>query len=89
MIIITNKTGYDFKGDLSGLVDGIVDSVRRDVGLAGDIVSIDLVDFCHSYGNGSYDFIVTTTDGKAFVLVTDTHDVDYNNVVYIDANRIA
>ena len=87
-MLVSNKTGYDFKGDLSGLVDGIVDSVR-DAGLAGDIVSIDLVDFCHSYGNGCHDFVVTTTDGKAFVVVTDTHDIDYNNVVYIDANRIA
>ena len=87
-MLIENKTGYDFKGDLSGLVDGIVVSVR-DAGIAGDIVSIDLVDFCHSHGNGGYDFIVTTTDGKAFVVVTDTVDIDYNPVVYIDANRIA
>ena len=88
MLGISNKTGYDFKGDLSGLVDGIVDSVR-DAGLAGDIVSIDLVDFVHSHGNGSYDFVVTTTDGKAFVVVTDTVDIDHIPVVYIDANRIA
>lgn len=88
MLNIKNKTGYTFKGDLSGLVDGIVDSVR-DAGLAGDIISIDLVDYDHSYGNGSYDFVVTATDGKAFVVVTDTFDIDYNNVVYIDANRIA
>lgn len=86
--MIKNKCFYNFRGDLSGLVDGIVDSVR-DAGLSGDIVSIDLVDFCHSHSNGSYDFVVTATDGKAFVVVTDTHDVDYNNVVYIDANRIA
>lgn len=85
---ILNKTGYKFKGNLAGLVDGICDSVR-DAGLVGDIVSIELVDFDHSYGNGSYDFLVTTTDGKAFVIVTDTCDIDYNPVVYIDANRIA